>query len=271
MALEAVERDLREQGADLVVVAGDLLTWGPSSREVVEHIAARGWAVIRGNSELYLTDYRTDRAPAAWSDPAWYGSVDILAAELADWRGRIGCWPDELTLRLPDGPPIRVVHGSPRSHWEGITPITPADQIAEMLAAVDQTVVIAGHTHLAMDRTVQRWRVLNPGSVGVPLDGDLRAGYMLLDAIDGEWRPTFRRVEYDLDRLLDHLAPLAKRLGVIGTLVEREFRTARTWLAPFARWVAAHHPGAPPTRELLAEFDQADVWAYTSPHFRPSR
>jgi diadenosine tetraphosphatase ApaH/serine/threonine PP2A family protein phosphatase len=41
-------------------------------------------------------------------------------------------------------------------------------------------------------------RLLNPGSVGQPRDGDPRAAYLLLDLDVG--RASFRRVEYDIAR-----------------------------------------------------------------------
>ena len=45
------------------------------------------------------------------------------------------------------------------------------ERVAEILAAVEQDVVIGGHTHMRLDRRVGRHRVLNPGSVGMPYEG----------------------------------------------------------------------------------------------------
>jgi predicted phosphodiesterase len=264
-ALEAVAAELAEASPDAVVVAGDFLTWGPFARETLDFALARGWAVIRGNAELYLVDWATPRADPRWSDPVWYAALHELIGELADWRPRIAAWPDQLCLRFPDGPPIRVLHGSPRSHWEGMTAITPEERLIERLAGVEESLVICGHTHLATDRSVGQWRVLNPGSVGVPLDGDRRAGYMLIDALDGAWRPTWRRVEYDLGRLLERMR---RPRGVVAALVRREFETARTQLVPFRRWLSERDPGARPSLELLPEFERASLWELTSPHFR---
>jgi predicted phosphodiesterase len=267
-ALEAVEADLAAAAPDVVVVAGDFLTWGPFARETLELASARGWATIRGNSELYLVDWATPRADPAWSDPDWFGPLHALIADLGDWRPRLAAWPDQLSLRLPDGPPIRVVHGSPRSHWEGMSPITPAERLAERLAGVAESVVVCGHTHLPTDRQVGQWRVLNGGSVGVPLDGDRRAGYMLLDAVEGQWSPTWRRLEYDLAPLLERLRQTER--DVAGALIRREFETARTQLVPFKRWLAERDPARParPTPELVAEFERANLWDYTSVHFQ---
>ena len=60
-ALQAVIDDMAQFAVDQVVVAGDSINWGPFSREVLEVIRERRWPVIRGNNELYLLDYDTER------------------------------------------------------------------------------------------------------------------------------------------------------------------------------------------------------------------
>ena len=55
-AFEAVRTDLAQFSVDRVVVAGDLINWGPSSAEVAARVLEAGWAVIRGNNEFYLLD-----------------------------------------------------------------------------------------------------------------------------------------------------------------------------------------------------------------------
>jgi diadenosine tetraphosphatase ApaH/serine/threonine PP2A family protein phosphatase len=72
----------------------------------------------------------------------------------------------------------------------------PADGEAELLEAVPDGVrrLVFGHTHLPFARTADGVQLVNPGSVGMPFDGDPRAGYALL-AEDGEVE--CRRVTYD--------------------------------------------------------------------------
>ena len=73
-ALEAVLADVQQHHVDQIVVAGDNINMGPFSVQVLERI--RGYAVIRGNHELYLLDHNTPRAPAHWRDytqPPWFG------------------------------------------------------------------------------------------------------------------------------------------------------------------------------------------------------
>jgi predicted phosphodiesterase len=272
-ALEAILDDLAGRRVDQVVVAGDVINWGPFSEGVLERIAREGWAVLRGNHEFYLLDYDTPRAPALWADPARFPLLPRLRRELGGrWQSRIAAWPDTLRLCFPDAPPLRVVHGSPRSPWEGVSH-TADDRAAAMLAGVEEETVVAGHTHRAVDRAVGRWRILNPGSAGVPLDGCFSASYLLLDGDADGWRPTFRRVPFDYAPLFAEFerGRFVEECGVIGWLVREEFRTARLQIVPFLRWRAACCPDAPLSLDLLDAYAQIDPWDYTPAGFQINR
>ena len=273
-ALEAVEADFTALGVDHVVVAGDTPIGAPFPRETTELVLARGWAVIRGNNEIYATDFASDRAKAEWRDPIQFSLVHWSVERLPERaRAAIAAWPDTLTLRYPDAPLVRVVHGSPRGHFENMSHAVPEPDMAAMLADVEEPYVASAHTHRAMDRQVGRWRVLNPGSVGQPLDGNPEAGYMVLDAEAGGWRVTHRRVPYDRERLFAayESTGLLERCGIIGELVYEEARESRTRLAPFLRWRRATCPDAPFDAELLRHFRSQDVWRWTSAHFQVNR
>jgi predicted phosphodiesterase len=271
-ALEAVLSDLARTEVDQVVVAGDLINGGPFSPEVVERVLGMGWAVIRGNNELYLLDYATPRAPAHWQS---YTLPPVLHRQLGDRLvGRIAMWPDALTLRFRDAPTVRVVHGSPRSHFEGISRMTSDDEISAMLGGVEETTVIAAHTHLALERRVGRWQVINPGTVGTPLDGTFAAQYALLDGDGDGWRVSFRRISYDLAPVFTAFERwgFVAATGVTGQLVIEEFRTARLHVLPFLRWCQAVAPDAPHDETLLARYlATADRWAYTPPEYHLNR
>jgi diadenosine tetraphosphatase ApaH/serine/threonine PP2A family protein phosphatase len=82
--------------------------------------------------------------------------------------------------------------------------------------------VVIGHTHLQFVRPGQGGvEIVNPGSVGMPLDGDHRSAYALV-APDGALR--MRRVAYD------HAASAAavrERLGPAGEPAARRIERAR--------------------------------------------
>jgi len=272
-ALDAVRRDLERERVDRVIVAGDAINWGPSSADVIDIITSEGWAVIRGNNEFYLLDFDTPRAPAAWT-PEDFRALPWLREQVsAEQHAIVATWPDTLSLRFPDAPAIRVVHGSPRSHWEPMHRDTPEHTLTEILDGIEESFVIAGHTHLAMDRTAGNWRIFNPGSVGLPLEGIPGAQYMLLDGDASGWQPAWRHIDYDASPLFEAFerSRLIERAGPVGELMVEEFRTNRIQVHAFVIWRNRHYPGQSFTPEMLAEFRQADRWEYTEPAYHVNR
>jgi diadenosine tetraphosphatase ApaH/serine/threonine PP2A family protein phosphatase len=88
----------------------------------------------------------------------------------------------------------RFCHASPVSDMRSFLP-EPADDEDELLEGVEDDLLVFGHTHLPFVRTAAGGaRLVNPGSVGMPFDGDTRAAYALLHD-DG--RIEHRRVGYD--------------------------------------------------------------------------
>jgi predicted phosphodiesterase len=256
-ALEAVLGDARQQGVDQIVVAGDVASRGPFPDECLGRVTAERWPVIRGNGEYQLIDFGTDRADPAWTRSGQTTIVDWGNARTdPSWRRLVACWPDQLCLRFPDAPPLRVVHGSPRSAFEALPGEGPEEMLVERLGGVPEGTVVCGHTHEQVDRRVDRWRLLNPGAVGLPLDGDVRAQYMLLDGGPDGWTPSHRRAAYDVAETerAYHRQRLVEEVGALGEMVLRELRTARMHIIPFLRWRRDVCPDEPLSLELAARF-----------------
>ena len=184
-ALEAVINDMAQFEVDHVVVAGDSVNVGPFSREVLETITERNWAVIRGNNAFYVLDYQTPRHARAL----------VRASHCRPWlRAQLGRQVDE--LRLP-ACPIRYRCVSPTqrrfvsSMGYPIIPGSPSrrfqqrrDQVENAGSAdTPEDTIIGAHSHIPLERHLGRWHIFNPGSVGIPLDGDRRASYMMLSTV----------------------------------------------------------------------------------------
>jgi diadenosine tetraphosphatase ApaH/serine/threonine PP2A family protein phosphatase len=92
---------------------------------------------------------------------------------------------------------VLYVHGSPLSDV-GSFPPEPGEDDERMLNGVRDRTVVFGHSHQQFRRPGPNGTTLiNPGSAGMPLDGDARAAYALRDD-GGEFE--FRRVDYDVER-----------------------------------------------------------------------
>ena len=144
---------------------------------------------IRGNVERWLRE--DPEAPES--------AQQFLTTALAAARESLG--PDliERLYRLPeqaelDG--ILVCHGSPLSDIESFAPeAQPEDE--RLLAGQSKRTILFGHSHRQFRRAGPNGTLLvNPGSVGAPLDGDPRAAWAIYE--NGEI--TFRRTAYDVER-----------------------------------------------------------------------
>jgi len=89
----------------------------------------------------------------------------------------------------------RWVHGSPVSDVRSFQP-QPGDDEAELLEGVTEPRLVFGHTHLPFRRisAASGTELVNPGSVGMPFDGDPRAAYAL---VHRDRTVEHRRVPYD--------------------------------------------------------------------------
>jgi diadenosine tetraphosphatase ApaH/serine/threonine PP2A family protein phosphatase len=106
----------------------------------------------------------------------------------------LGDLPESLAL----DDETRAWHGSPASDVLSFMP-EPSPHDDELLAGVTERRLVFGHTHLPFRRRHGDVELVNPGSVGIPLDGDRRAAYALLHP---GGRVEHRRVEYDTDAVI---------------------------------------------------------------------
>ena len=104
--------------------------------------------------------------------------------------------------------------------WASFFP-EPAEDEAELLEGVEAGRLVFGHTHLAFTRRAGGIELVNPGSVGMPFDGDTRAAYGLVRE-DGSIE--LRRVAYDHEA---SAATVRETLGEGGDLVARRIEQAR--------------------------------------------
>jgi predicted phosphodiesterase len=185
-ALEATLAAAADEGVDAFLLGGDYSAYAPWPLETLERLRALpGTTWIRGNGERWLRELPTDRPDVV---EALSGRESGLGTE----EGWLYSLQPQVEL---DG--VLYVHGSPLSDVDSFAPEPdPGDEL--MLLGVRDGTVVFGHSHLQFTRPGPNGTVLlNPGSVGMPLDGDVRAGWAVrLD--NGSFE--FRRTEYDVER-----------------------------------------------------------------------
>ena len=215
-ALEAVIADARGAGADEFVLGGDYAltgAWPQECLKTLEGLDAGTW--IRGNTERWLED--PSDAPG---DELAHRAIEYCRGQLkVKWVERLYDLPPAQAL---DG--ALVCHASPRDDMLTFMPEqTSGDR--ELLANTDEQMVVFGHSHLQFTRPTEDGRLLvNPGSVGLPFDGDRRAAYAL-------WRGgtdvELRRVTYDIDAYVAEMRDrMAETLGPTVEILARRLEQA---------------------------------------------
>lgn len=202
-ALDAVLADARREGVDAFVIGGDAVS-GPMPRETLKQLMAldRPVHLVRGNADREIVECYDQGLTdiERLEDPAMRSAAFAAGLISRPQRDFLAAFADTVALDLDGLGPALFCHGSPRSDTEIITRITSDARLREILAGIDQAVVVAGHTHQQFDRTVDRWRFVNAGSVGMPYEGR-RAAFWAVLGPDVE----LRRTEYDLDRALEQM------------------------------------------------------------------
>ena len=223
-ALEAVLADADAAGADRYLLGGDYALFGAWPAETVERLRElEDAAWIRGNVDRWTAD-----PEAAPDQDLIQRSIEACAERLGDAAVcELAALPEQTILD-----DVRYCHASPVFDVKSFLPDPGAEAPAgleaqfgddeELGAGVAQRRLVFGHTHHAFARAGPGGvELVNPGSVGLPWDGDRRAAWALVRD-DGEVE--HRRVGYDHDAAAD---AVRQRLGDWADTTARRIEQAR--------------------------------------------
>jgi predicted phosphodiesterase len=226
-AFEAVLAAVEKEGVDAVWCLGDLVGYGPQPSRCCELAAVHADICLVGNHDLAvlgrvdLADFSPEAAYAA----RW--TADVLSPEGRAYLEALE--PSAILSRAA------LYHASPRDPvWEYIL---TDDAALAALELSPRSLVLVGHSHAALAVELASngellgglapagteaslaegtRRLLNPGSVGQPRDGDPRAGWLLLD-FEGR-RASFRRNAYAVARTQTEIVEAGLPAGLAARL-----------------------------------------------------
>lgn len=197
-ALEAVLGDLPP--VDAVVCLGDVVGYGPEPKRCVDRIREVAQIVLQGNHERTLEDPHRYAGHELAHDGLTH-AVDRLAADDLDWASQLPpqVWytPDVVLCHSHPDPTNRGMYLNDRTF----------ETLVSGFERHGHDLVAFGHTHKqrtdaledVVEGPVPSGRLVNPGSVGQPRDGDPQAAYAILDLGADEPSVELRRVAYDIE------------------------------------------------------------------------
>jgi predicted phosphodiesterase len=159
-------------------------------QETIDELRSLGDRLIavRGNADREVVEVFDGRAGDDLPPDSLWGGQQITR----DQRDWLAALPLTITLESERLGTVLFCHATPRDDSEVVVETTSDDELRTKLGDVDADVIVCGNTHMQFDRHVDRYRVVNVGSVGMPY-GQTGAFWALLDQ-DVE----FVRTEYDL-------------------------------------------------------------------------
>lgn len=209
-ALDAVLSDIERENVDRVVCLGDIAATGPEPRETVERMMSLGLPMVMGNAdEDMLRPLRPVSAAKVSEDARRVADIDRwCAGKLSEKHLEyIRAFRKTVEIPLGGGRSILCFHGSPKSNTDVIVSDTPERELAAMFSNhTGADVMAGGHTHAQMVRRYGNTMLINPGSVGLPVDGEGEeahnppwAEYAIVSSEDGFSSVEMRRVPVDVE------------------------------------------------------------------------
>jgi putative phosphoesterase len=199
---------LAEPNIDATICLGDLINFGPRPCECVawaKELSPSGISV-QGNHDL---------AVGTNADPHCSFFYAKLAAATQTFTEKL-LTPESKRFLAELKPSTSfhlgeancfACHATPKDRLYGFLPPDAVPALWEQEVALIQNpdFLFCGHTHLPMKERIGRTLIVNPGSVGLPSDGNSRAAY----AVWEDSQVTLCRVAYDIEETIRAYADLA--------------------------------------------------------------
>jgi putative phosphoesterase len=198
-ALRAVLAAVAGGGIERGVLTGDLVMRGEEPEECVAEVRRLGWTCVLGNTDGKVADGRPRDPdhPKAGRPGSRAWTLNRLSDESLEFLRSL-----QLVERVPLGPAtIAVMHGSPTDPNGTIDAGTPKRRLAKLAEELGADCIVTGHTHEPLVRQAAGVLVVNPGSVGEALRGDLHPRWAWLEARKSGLRAHLVRVDEMLARV----------------------------------------------------------------------
>lgn len=214
-ALSAVLK--AETDADRILCLGDLVDYGP------EPVACVAWALrqqsnatifVQGNHDWGVAERKDPRTSPAYRELAVATQAFCLSVLSTKMLGFLRTLPHVVRFQLgnsrcfachaqPSEPLFRYMRGSEKELRN------------ELEIAGCPDFLFVGHTHWPLIRQIENSVIVNPGSIGLPKDGDPTAPYAIWQ--DGQVK--LRRAHYSVETTIRSYASTPLKAADISYLI----------------------------------------------------
>jgi len=180
---------------------------GPQPREAIEWLRQRRIPTVMGNTDAWCFDpqpfpIRDEKTQRIFEIETW-GRLQLEPRDLDTIR----IYQDTIELPLPGDRTLLCCHGAPDGIATAISSLTTQAELFSLVGATQAQIIACGHTHAPLFRRVGEKIVINPGSLGRPveLDADGQgvscpwAEFACINASEDQLSFSFERITYNMD------------------------------------------------------------------------
>lgn len=190
--------DIHNFSRSIKIFAGDYINFGPWPNETISLIKSLTNALfVIGNQDQFILDENNSKISSYVRDERIIEHLNWtrnqISKENIEWLRSL------LVIRRVDidSRKIIIFHGDYENTEKGLS--------NEHLERIGEEIIICGHIHKPYKKEIANKIIINPGSVGDPLDGDNRASYSKIEISSDNLNVEYRRINYDISLIENEL------------------------------------------------------------------
>lgn len=254
LALEACFKEAEKQKADVWAFLGDYVSDCAYPHRTMELLykaqAEHDCRFVKGNREEYMLNHRDHGSNWEYGDitGSFLYTYDQLTPE--DIRF-IEALPMNDVIRIPGTDPVHICHGAPYKTRVELKPKN--GRLPAVLAAVEEPVLLSGHSHTPFVEYESGKMYVNPGTVGIPTTGVTQAEMAFLTWDGSRWVPQLVHVPYDVEATVREMeeAGLRELTFVWADCIIKGLRTAENYAIACLDLAAEKANGGPVEKSHL--------------------
>ena len=189
-------------GVDRILLLGDYFADGPNPQRVMQRIRELEQRytchLVLGNREEYLMDNR--KSPQGWKVSSPNGLLYFVDQKIDDEiLAFMNSLPKTRRLSFEEGEDILICHGSP-TDTRGNFMEDPGLR-AHTMKHLDCNYLVGGHSHKQEVATIYGKTYVNPGALGLAIDGvGGHAPFAIMETdVKGQWQTELFSIPYDVE------------------------------------------------------------------------
>lgn len=192
LALEAALHQLEAQGVDQIICLGDLVGYGPAPNETIDLVRSKEIICTLGSADEKVAYGFAGGGRQGVGDQTLAWTREVIEEDHVNFLRKL---PAHYRMNTPQGR-LRALHGTVEQEMR-VRLDQDAAELQKLLEAQRCKILAVGNSHVPFAKQLSEGWLINPGSVGLSLNGEPGADFVVLTITDEGVTVHMDKVEYD--------------------------------------------------------------------------